>query len=271
MKPEGEARWFCPNSAGCPTQIKGKILHFLSRKAMNVLAGEATVEQLYNLQLVRTPADLYVLKEYQLLQLEGWKERSARRFLQSLADSRKVPFERVLFALGLRYVGETTARDLARHFGSIEALQAATREELLAVPEVGEVIADSVLAWFRSEENLREVERLKEAGLQFAIDSGKQQLSSALEGKTIVISGNFSISRDDMKALIEAHGGKNSSSVSGKTSYLLAGSKPGPEKVKKAQELGVEIIDEGELYALLGGSFVADAPQDDNEIEPTLF
>ena len=139
------------------------------------------------------------------------------------------------------------------------------------MPEVGEVIADSVLVWFGVEGNLREVERLKEAGLQFALDSGKQQLSNALEGKTIVISGNFSISRDDMKALIEAHGGKNSSSVSGKTTYLLAGIKPGPEKVKKAQELGVEIIDEGELYALLGGSFVADAPQDDNEIEPTLF
>ena len=270
VKPEGEARWFCPNSAGCPTQIKGRILHFVSRKAMNVLCGEATVEQLYNLQLVRTPADLYTLREYQLLQLEGWKERSARRFLQSLADSRKVPFERVLFALGLRYVGETTARDLARHFGSIEALQAATRDELLAVPEVGEVIADSVLVWFGVEGNLREVERLKEAGLQFALDSGKQQLSSALEGKVIVISGNFSISRDDMKALIEAHGGKNSSSVSGKTTCLLAGSKPGPEKVKKAQELGVEIIDEQEFREMIG-AFVASAPQDDNITEPTLF
>ena len=138
------------------------------------------------------------------------------------------------------------------------------------MPEVGEVIADSVLVWFGVEGNLREVERLKEAGLQFALDSGKQQLSSALEGKVIVISGNFSISRDDMKALIEAHGGKNSSSVSGKTSYLLAGSKPGPEKVKKAQELGVEIIDEQEFREMIG-AFVASAPQDDNISEPTLF
>ena len=137
--------------------------------------------------------------------------------------------------------------------------------------KLGEVIADSVLAWFSSEDNLREVERLKEAGLQFALDSGKQQLSNALEGKIIVISGNFSISRDDMKALIEAHGGKNSSSVSGKTTYLLAGSKPGPEKVKKAQELGVEIIDEAELYAQIGRSFDASAPQDDKDLEPTLF
>ncbi len=252
-KPEGEARWFCPNTTGCPTQMKGKILHFLSRKAMNVLAGEATVEQLYNKNWVRTPADLYTLTQYQLLQLEGWKERSARRFLQSLADSRKVPFERVLFALGIRYVGETTAREIARHFGSIDAIKNASREDLLSVADVGDVIADSVLAYFKKEDNLQEVSRLQAAGLQFSTESGQGKLSDALEGKTIVISGNFSISREAMKALIEAHGGKNSSSVSGKTSYLLAGSKPGPEKVKKAAELGVEVIDEAALREMIGG------------------
>ena len=154
VKPEGEARWFCPNTTGCPTQIKGRLLHFVSRKAMNILAGEATVEQLYKLNLVHSPADLYTLTEPQLLRLEGWKERSARRFLGSLALSRQVPFERVLFAVGIRYVGETTARDLARHFGTLEALQAASREELLVVPEVGEVIADSVLAFLGEEKNL---------------------------------------------------------------------------------------------------------------------
>ena len=266
VKPEGEARWFCPNTVACPTQLKGKILHFLSRKAMNILAGEATVEQLYALRLVGTPSDLYRLKEADLLRLEGWKQKSARRFLQSLADSRKVPFERVLFALGIRYVGETTARDLARHFGSIQAMQAATREELLAVPEVGEVIADSVLNWFRQEENLQEISRLQESGLQFSLNQENVRMSDTLEGKTIVISGNFSISRDEMKAFIEAHGGKTSASVSGKTSYLLTGTKPGPEKVKKATELGVEIIDETQLREMTG-----EMPATTEEMEPTLF
>ncbi len=268
VKPEGEARWFCPNQDGCPTQIKGKILHFLSRKAMNVLAGEATVEQLYNLNLVRTPADLYTLREPQLLQLDGWKQRSVQRFLQSLRDSRKVPFERVLFAVGIRYVGETTARDLARHFGTIEALQAASREELLAVPDVGEVIADSILAYFRNPSALREIERLKEAGLQFSLNTEARKMSDILAGKTLVISGNFSISRDEMKALIEANGGKNSSSVSSKTDYLLAGTKPGPEKVKKATDLGVEIIDEARLREMIG---LPAASEEEGEQQLSLF
>ena len=271
VKPEGEARWFCPNTGGCPTQIKGRILHFVSRKAMNILAGEATVEQLYKLNMVHSPADLYTLTEHQLLRLEGWKERSARRFLGSLAESRKVPFERVLFAIGIRYVGETTARDLARHFGTLEALQAASREELLAVPEVGEVIADSVLAFFGRRENLLEVNRLKEAGLHFSLEASTTPLSNALEGKTLVVSGNFSISREQMKALIEAHGGKCSSSVSSKTDYLLAGTKPGPEKVKKATELGVEIIDEATLLSLTGQQENPSSPSLFEDPEPTLF
>ena len=286
VKPEGEARWFCPNSSGCPTQIKGRVLHFLSRKAMNILAGEATVDQLYNLDLVHSPADLYALTENQLLQLEGWKERSAARFLQSLRESRKVPFERVLFAIGIRYVGETTARDIARHFGSIEALKAAGREEILAVPEVGDVIADSVYNFFRSEVNLLEIARLQQAGLQFAVETPAEKASDLLSGKTIVISGNFSISRDEMKALIEAHEGKNSGSVSGKTDYLLAGTKPGPEKIKKAEELGISIIDEEAFYALIGDARsesgmteqpdpgmteVPSAPEGPQDIEPTLF
>ena len=266
VKPEGEARWFCPNTTGCPTQIKGRILHFLSRKAMNILAGEATVDQLYNLNLVHSPADLYSLTEGQLLQLEGWKERSAQRFLQSLRDSRKVPFERVLFAIGIRYVGETTARDIARHFGHIDAIKLATREELLAVPDVGEVIADSVLSFFQADENLREIERLYDAGLQFAVGEKAEKASDILAGKTIVISGNFSISRDDMKALIESNGGKNGSSVSSKTAWLLAGEKPGPEKVKKATELGIEIIDENQFYTIIGKT-----PEKAPESELTLF
>ena len=272
VKPEGEARWFCPNTSGCPTQIKGRILHFLSRKAMNILSGEATVEQLYKLDMVHSPADLYSLTEAQLLLMEGWKERSARRFLQSLRDSRKVPFERVLFAIGIRYVGETTARDIARHFGDINAIRSATREELLAVPDVGEVIADSVLSYFQSEANLLEIARLQNAGLQFSTAPQAQKLSDLLDGKTIVISGNFSITREDMKALIEAHGGKNGSSVSAKTTYLLAGSKPGPEKVRKAGEQGVEIIDEARLYEIIGLPSPQEGMQDNQQdLEPTLF
>ena len=252
VRVEGEAKWFCPNRKGCPTQIKGRLEHFVTRKAMNILCGEATIEQLYSLGLARVPSDLYRLRDMDLVRLEGWKEKSASRFTQSVKESLAVPFERVLFAIGIRFVGETTARDIARHFGSIDAVMAATREELLEVPEVGDVIADSIIAFFADEDNIREVTALKEAGLRMSAEV-KEAASSALEGKTIVISGTFSISRDEMKALIEANGGKNGSSVSSKTSYLLAGEKPGPEKVRKAQDLGVEIIDEATFMEMLPG------------------
>ena len=259
VKEEGEARYFCPNIDGCPTQIKGKMLHFLGRKAMNILAGEATVDQLYSLGLARTPADLYDLRKEDLLQLEGWKERSAERFLESLKESRKVGFEHVLFAIGIRYVGETTAKSVARHFGDIDRIAKASKEELLAVPDIGEVIAESIFSYFRDERHLLEIQRLKAAGLKFSSDAPADNLSAALAGKTIVISGNFSISRDEMKALIEKNGGKNSSSLSSKTSFLLAGTKPGPEKMKKAETLGIEVIDEERFMSMLPGN----APQDD--------
>ena len=287
VREEGEAKWFCPNSQGCPTQIKGRLEHFVSRKAMNILCGEATIEQLYNLNLVTLPSHLYALKADQLVMLEGWKERAAARFLESVKASLNVPFERVLFAIGIRFVGETTARDVARHFGSIDAIASATREELLEVPEVGEVIADSIFRYFLDVENCREVEALRAAGLKMSLEAGADaKKSDALSGKTIVISGNFSISRDDMKALIEAHGGKNSGSVSGKTDYLLAGTKPGPEKLKKAAELGVQVIDEDEFMRLIDGdgtaissaNNIADASGKDTPsaeagdlFEPTLF
>ena len=269
VKPEGEAKWFCPNTDGCPTQIKGKLVHFLSRKAMNVLAGDATVDQLYNLNLVRTPADFYDLGESQLLLLDGWKERSAQRFLQSLRESRNVPFERVLFAIGIRYVGETTERDIARHFGDIDTLMQASKEDLIAIPDVGEVVAESVYGYFRDERHLREIERLKAAGLQMAVEKKAENASDALAGKIIVISGNFSVSRDEMKALIEANGGKNSGSVSGKTSFLLAGSKPGPEKVKKAESLCIPILDEEAFRKLLPAGSLPENAQNDNDL--TLF
>lgn len=269
VKPEGEAKWFCPNNDGCPTQIKGKLVHFLSRKAMNVLAGDATVDQLYNLDLVRTPADFYDLRASQLVMLEGWKERSAQRFLDSLRESRNVPFERVLFAIGIRYVGETTARDIARHFGDIDTLAQATKEDLVAVPDVGEVVAESVYKYFRDERHLVEIQRLRAAGLQMAVQRQGENASDALAGMTIVISGNFSVSRDEIKALIESNGGKNSGSVSGKTSFLLAGSKPGPEKIKKAESLGVKILDEEAFRKLLPEGSLPEAPQNDSEL--TLF
>ena len=251
IKDEQEAKSFCPNQISCPTQIKGRLVHFLSRKAMNVIAGDATVDQLYNKALVWNVADFYELTKEHLLTLEGWKERSAERFLKSLSDSRKVPFERVLYALGIRYVGETTAKSLAKHFGSIDALAKATIEELLATDDIGQVIAESVYDFFREETNIDTIGRLKAAGLKFEAEQSQQKLSDKLAGKTIVISGNFSVSRDDMKALITSHGGKNSGSVSGKTSYLLAGEKPGPEKIKKAESLGVEIIDEQKFREMI--------------------
>ena len=286
VKEEGEARWFCPNSSLCPTQRKGRIIHFISRKAMNILAGEATVEQFYNLGLIRTSADLYNLAEWQITALEGWQQKGARRLLESIDASRNVPFERVLFALGIRYVGETTAKALAKAFRSIDALSSASREQLLSVPDVGEVIADSILAFFADEAARNEIERLRSAGLRLAMDAdeGAGSVSSALDGKTIVISGNFSVSRDEMKALIEAHGGKNSGSVSGKTSFLLAGSKPGPEKIRKCQELGIPIMDEDGFRAMLPPEVSqagtspyqedkTDVPsrRDDDYYEPTLF
>ena len=264
VKDEEEAKKFCPNQAGCPTQIKGRLVHFLSRKAMNVIAGDATIDQLFNKALVWNPADFYELNMEHLLTLDGWKERSAERFLASLEESKKTPFERVLYALGIRYVGEATAKSVAAHFGNIDAIASASVEDLLKVDDVGQVIAESIFEYFRDEANIETVARLKESGLKFKMEKGPEKVSATLEGKTIVISGNFSISRDDMKALIVAHGGKNSGSISKKTTYLLAGEKPGPEKIKKAESLGVEIISEEKLMEIL--SIVTESTE-----EPTLF
>ena len=264
VKDEEEAKKFCPNQAGCPTQIKGRLVHFLSRKAMNVIAGDATIDQLFNKALVWNPADFYELRMEHLLTLDGWKERSAERFLGSLEESKKTPFERVLYALGIRYVGEATAKSVAAHFGNIDAIASASVEDLLKVDDVGQVIAESIFEYFRDEANIETVARLKESGLKFEMEKGPEKVSATLEGKIIVISGNFSISRDDMKALIVAHGGKNSGSISKKTTYLLAGEKPGPEKIKKAESLGVEIISEQKLMEIL--SIVTESTE-----EPTLF
>ena len=261
IKDEEEAKSFCPNQAGCPTQIKGRLVHFLSRKAMNVIAGDATVDQLFNKSLVWNVADFYDLTKDHLLTLEGWKERSADRFLKSLQESRKVTFDRVLYALGIRYVGETTAKSVAKHFGNINAIAEATLEDLLNVDDVGQVIAESIYDYFLDESNKEIIERLKGAGLQFEMGKTQEKLSNELEGKIIVISGNFSISRDDMKALIAAHGGKNSGSISGKTTYLLAGEKAGPEKLKKADSLGVKVISETEFMNMIDTRSMTDMSQ----------
>lgn len=271
VKDEAQAKSFCPNQNGCPTQIQAKLVHFLSRKAMNVIAGDATVEQLYNKALVWNIADFYELTKEHLLTLDNWKEKSAERFLRSLRESRTVPFERVLYALGIRYVGETTAKLVAAHFGNIDALAKASMEELLQVDEVGQIVAESISEYFADESNMEIISRLKSAGLKFEMDKPKQKLSESLSGKTIVISGNFSISRDEMKALIAAHGGKNSGSVSSKTSYLLAGEKPGPEKLKKAESLGVGIIDENEFRRLIGEDGQQEEKPQSLFEEPSLF
>lgn len=268
IKDEEEAKSFCPNQTGCPTQIKGKLVHFLSRKAMNVIAGDATVDQLFNKALVWNVADFYELEKTHLLSLEGWKDRSAERFLKSLSESRTVPFERVLYALGIRYVGEATAKSIAKHFRNIDSIVNASVEDLLKVDDVGDAIAESIHEYFDDPANLDIIERLKAAGLQFESQDDSKSLSSALEGVTIVISGNFSISRDAMKALIVSHGGKNSGSISGKTSFLLAGEKPGPEKLKKAESLGVKIIDEAEFYTMIP---TQSSHRIENIEEPTLF
>ena len=252
VRDEDEARHYCPNQDACPVQIKGRFIHFAGRKAMDILAGDATVEQLYAKGWIHTLPDLYALTREQLISLDGWQEKSADNFLDSLAASRQVPFERVLYALGIRHVGEQTAKTLARHFGSIDALMAATRDDLVQVEDIGDTVADAILAWCASDSGRETVRRLREAGLQMAVaDTADTRLSDRLAGKTVVVSGNFSLSREAMKALVEAHGGKNAGSVSGKTSFLLAGEKAGPEKLKKAEKLGIPVLSETEFHQLI--------------------
>ena len=253
MRPEGEAAHYCPNEIGCPPQIKGRIEHFVTRKAMNINIGPETIEDLYEAGLVKDSADLYTLQVSNLLRLERWAEKSAQNLLESLAASKQVPFERVLYALGIRYVGETVAKRLALSFHSIEALEQASFESLVAVDEIGERIAQSVRAYFADARNQAIVKRLTEQGLQMSLSEERlANRSDRLKGLTIVISGTFSKhSRDEYKAMIEQHGGKNSGSVSGKTNYILAGENMGPAKLEKAAKLGVKIIHEEEFLSML--------------------
>lgn len=253
VRPEGEAAHYCPNDSGCPPQIKGRIEHFVTRKSMNINIGPETVEDLFNVGLVKNIADLYDLRITDLLTLERWAEKSARNLMNSLRESKAVPFERVLYALGIRYVGETVAKRLASSFHSIDRLMEASFEQLVDVDEIGDRIAQSVVAYFSDAENRQIVERLRAHGLQMEVsEEVLANRSERLKGLTFVISGTFTQhSRDEYKAMIEQHGGKNTGSVSGKTSYILAGENMGPAKLEKAAKLGVRIIREDEFLKMI--------------------
>lgn len=250
---EGEAVYYCPNDAGCPPQIKGRIEHFISRKAMSIDSiGPETVDDFYRHGLVRNVADLYDIKVEQI-NGDGSRQKSAEKIVNGIEASKQVPFERVVFALGIRFVGETTARLLARHFKTIDALAAASLQDLLEVEGVGDVIAKSVMTYFRNPVTMQIVERLRGYGLQMALS--EEQMSSSsdkLAGKSIVISGVFAHhSRDEYKQIIEQNGGKNVGSISGKTSFILAGDNMGPAKLQKAEKLGIPIIDEDTFLKMI--------------------
>lgn len=253
VRPEGEAAYYCPNDSGCPPQIKGRIEHYVTRKAVDINIGPETIDDLFNAGYAKTPADLYVIKKEDLMTLERWADRSAENFIKSVEDSKIVPFERVLFALGIRYVGETVAKKLAFAFHSIDILKTATIEQLTDVDEIGERIAQSVISYFANKQNLEMVERLKEYGVQMSLSEDAMVLrSDKLSGKSIVISGTFAKhSRDEYKQMIEQHGGKNVGSISGKTDYVLAGENMGPAKLEKAVKLGISILSESEFLNMI--------------------
>ncbi|MTG98377.1 MULTISPECIES: NAD-dependent DNA ligase LigA [Myroides] len=254
VRNEGEAQHYCPNVYGCPPQIAGRIQHFISRKAMDIDGlGEETVVLLYKNELVENYADLYELKKEQLLGLERMGEKSADNLIKGIELSKQVPFERVLYALGIRFVGETVAKKLAAHYKNIDALSQAPLMEMIMVDEIGERIAQSVIDFFSNEKNKEIIERLKSYGLQFVIEEKESTVvSDILKGKTIVVSGVFTkMSRDEIKQAIEDHGGKNGSSISSKTDYVVAGDKMGPSKLEKANKLGITILNEEEFLSMI--------------------
>lgn len=251
---EGEAAHYCPNEMGCPPQIKGRIEHYISRRAMDIDGlGPETIDLFYRLGMVRTVADLYSLNESEIASLERLGEKSARNIIEAVDRSLQVPFERVLFALGIRFVGETVAKKLANSFVSIEALESATLDDLVGVDEIGPRIAQSVRAYFENEQNRNLIKRLEEAGVQMRISEDRLSgFTDKLDGATIVISGTFTHhSRDEYKQMIEQHGGKNTGSVSAKTTYLLAGENMGPAKLEKARKLGIKIISEEDFLQII--------------------
>ena len=268
IRKEGEAVHYCPNEDSCPPQIKGKLEHFISRKAMNIDSlGEGKIEMLYDHNLVKNAADLYYLTYGQLIGLEkiipatgekkekkiSFKEKTVQNILKGIEQSKSVPFPRVLYALGIRHVGATVAKKLAAHFKSIDNLQQASLETLISVDEIGDIIAASIINWFKKAEHITMIERLKAKGIQLEIENDTSSAPNILEGKSFVVSGVFeNHSRDDIKNLIEKFGGKNVSSISSKTSYVLAGANMGPAKKEKAEKLGIAIISEAAFEKMIG-------------------
>lgn len=253
IRDEGEAAYYCPNYMGCPPQIKGRIEHYLTRKAMDIAGGSETVEHLFAAGMIHNVADLYTLQWEQVAELERWAEKSAKNLIQSIADSVNIPYPRVLYALGIRFVGETVAKKVAKAFPSIDLLMEATVEQLVEVDEIGERIAQSIVDFFKKEENQDIISKLRQFGIQFETsESITDQQTNKLNGLTIVISGTFEKhSRDEYKALIDLNGGKNSGSISAKTNYILAGANMGPAKLEKAQKLGVNILNEEEFLKMI--------------------
>ncbi len=247
-----DARHYCPNENGCPPQIRGRIVHFVSRRAMDIEAAEATIEALYNQGLINDLSDLYNLKKEEVLKLERFAEKSAQNLIDSIQASKEVPFPRVLYALGIRFVGETVAKTLARHFKDIDRLGNASYEELTAVPEIGDRIALSIQDYFNDQKNISIIEKLKDAGVNLEIQDDSEKSSGKLENKTFVISGTFQqFSRDQLKQIIEEQGGKTTSSLSSKTDYLVAGENMGPKKRNKANELNIPIISEDKFVNMI--------------------
>ena len=247
---EGEAAWYCPNDTGCPPQIKGRIEHFVARKAMNIIGlGPELIEDYYRRRLIHNVADLYTI-DVQQINGDGSRDKSAQNIVRAIEKSKEVPFERVVFALGIRFVGETSAKLLARHFKTIDALMQAGLEELQEIEGIGEVMAKSIISYFHNEANLDIIRRLREYGLQMQLSTLDAPLSNKLEGMSIVISGVFAHhSRDEYKAMIEQHGGKNVGSISSKTTFILAGENMGPSKLQKAEKLGIRILSEDEFLS----------------------
>jgi DNA ligase (NAD+) len=253
IRNEDEAAHYCPNSEGCPTQIKGRIEHFVTRKAMNITIGPESINLLFDKGLINDAADLYKLKYDDLVNLERWGETSAQNLLQSIEKSKSVSYERVLHAIGIRHVGETVAQKLAHAFPNIELLSKATFEQLTSVEEIGDRIANSILDYFSNTKNTEFVNLLKMHGVQFELsDDLIASMSDKLNGITFVISGTFDLhSRDEYKEMILKNGGKNSGSVSKKTDYILAGNNMGPSKLEKANKLGIKVIDENMFLEML--------------------
>jgi len=251
---EGDARHVCPNSKACPPQIKGKVEHFVGRKAMDIESmGGETIDLLFKANLVHNVADLYELKKEQIIPLERMAEKSAANIIEGIEASKKTPFERVLFAMGITHVGETLAKKLARYFKNMDALMKADKEALLEVSDVGEIVAETLVKYFKDEDNLHIIKKLQHHGIKFAMDAEEMSAySDRLQGKSFVVSGVFAKhSRDEMADLIEKNGGKNVGSVSSKTSYIVAGENMGPAKLEKAKKLNIPILTEDEFMKML--------------------